>query len=155
MSLERFRALQAAGDAEANVYLASNFEALFAEAVGEFSMFGALAIGGAVLAVCLAVAVWWFCRRQLPWPWAWWLPLLALAAYAAIKSSVVFQIIDRASELQAMWQLYFKSATPLKMVRTPVLGLLALSTLMGMTVLLPRRGRRRRDAGQVDDGRRV
>ena len=130
MSLDNYRSLHAADENAARHYLSENFNALFAEAVDEFALFGRVAVGVAVVVVGGASTLWFRLRHRLPWRWAWLLPLLGLTAYAALKSSVVIELIRLAPEMPQMWPLYFKPTTPLRMVRTPVSGLVALGILM-------------------------
>lgn len=130
MSLETYRGLEASGAPAARTYLDEHFAALFAEAIDEFTVYGRLAVGFAVLAIVGALAVWIRVRHRLPWRWAWMLPLAGLSAYASLKSAVVLELIRMAPDLPQMWSLYFKSWTPLRMVRTPVSGLVALVIVM-------------------------
>ena len=142
MSLDTYRKLEAAGDPAASGYLQSNFEALFTEAIDEFGFYGRLAVGIAVLAVSCAFALWVRLRARLPWRWAWLLPLAGLTVYAALKSAVVLELIRQAPDLPQMWSLYFKSWTPLRMVRTSVSGLVALSAVMWLVAIWRERARR-------------
>lgn len=143
MSLDTYRSLDKAGDPFARQYLQQNFEALFGEAIDEFAFYGRLAVGIALLAVITAFAVWIGLRKRLPLRWAWLVPLIALTGYASLKSSVVLELIRLAPDLPQMWTLYFKSWTPLRMVRTSVSGLVVLSALMwGAVVWNNHAGRR-------------
>lgn len=130
MSLDTYRALDAAGDPAARTYLQTHFEALFTEAIDEFTVYGRIAVGIAALAVVGAFALWVRLRTRLPGGWFWLLPLGGLTVYASLKSAVVLELIRQAPELPQMWSLYFKSWTPLRMVRTSVSGLVAVSVLM-------------------------
>ena len=130
MSLDTYRSLDEAGDPLARQYLQQNFEALFGEAIDEFAFYGRVAVGIAILAVITAFSVWIWLRKRLPLRWAWLVPLVALTAYASLKSSVVLELIRLAPDLPQMWTLYFKSWTPLRMVRTSVSGLIVLSAVM-------------------------
>lgn len=130
MSLDTYRSLDAAGSPTARSYLHEHFETLFTEAIGEFGFYGRLAVGIAALAIVAAFSSWIFLRRRLPWGWAWLLPLAGLTVYASLKSAVVIELIRQAPDLPQMWSLYFKSATPLRMVRTPVSSLVAFSIAM-------------------------
>lgn len=122
--------MERAADPRARSYLESHFDALFAQAIGEFSLFGFAAIGLAALALTGAIASWLRLRRRLPLRWLWLVPVAALGAYAGLKATVVFELIQRAPELPQMWSLYFKPLTPFKMVRTPVSGLVVLTALL-------------------------
>ncbi len=130
MSLDHYYALREAGDPAVHHYLRDNFEVLFSEAVGRFSVNGWSAVAGAALVVLLAWGCWLRWRRRLPLPWLWLLPLLIFTPYAFLKSSVVMELIRMAPELPQMWELYFKPWTPLKMVRTPVSALLGVMLAM-------------------------
>lgn len=130
MSLDTYRSLDQARDPGARDYLAMHFEALFTEAIGEFAYVGWLAIGTAATVIIAAFASWVRLRNRLPARWFWLLPLAGLTIYASLKSAVVFELIRQAPDLPQMWSLYFKSSTPLRMVRTPVLGLVSLTALL-------------------------
>lgn len=143
MSLEIYRSLERAADPKARAYLESHFDVLFAQAIDEFSLFGSAAIALAALALAAAFASWLRLRRDLPLRWLWLLPVVVLGAYAGLKATVVFELIQRAPELPQMWSLYFKPLTPFKMVRTPVTGLLvATASLWGYALWARRRARR-------------
>lgn len=139
MSLDTYRSLDAAGSLAARSYLHEHFEALFTEAIGEFAFYGRLAVGIATLAMLAAFSSWIFLRRRLPWGWVWLLPLAGLTVYAALKSAVVVELIRQAPDLPQMWSLYFNSATPLRMVRTPVSGLVAFIIAMWTVAIWRRR----------------
>lgn len=130
MSLDTYHRLDAAGDPAARGYLQTNFEALLTEAIEKFSLYGGLAVGLAALAVIATFVLWLRLRKRLPWHWAWLLPLVGLTAYASVKSAVVLELIRQAPELPQMWSLFFKYWTPLRMVRTSVIGLVVLCFVM-------------------------
>ncbi len=141
MSLDHYHALQRSGDPGARQYLEAHFDQLFPQAIERFASVGWSAIGMSLAAALIAFGCWLRLRHRLPLPWLWLLPLLVLAPYAFIKGAVVYQLIQQAPELPQMWGLYFKQWTPLKMVRTPTLGLLLTTGAMGAAVLY--RARRR------------
>lgn len=124
MSLETYRSMQAAGDPGAQRYLEAHFPELYAEAIAAFATAGWLAIGASALMVLAIFAAWFHLRRHLPWRWAWLLPIAGFTTYATLKATVVHELIRLAPELTGMWSLYFKTWTPFRMVRTPLLGLL-------------------------------
>ena len=130
MSLDTYRSLDASDASAARSYLNQHFDVLFAEAIDEFAFYGRIAVGLAVLAVVGVLAIWIRLRTRLPWRWAWLIPLAGLAAYASLKSAVVIELIRMAPDLPQMWSLYFKSWTPLRMVRTSVSGLVVLGAVM-------------------------
>ena len=139
MSLDLYRSLDARRDPAAERYLNEHFGPLFAEAIDEFAFYGRLAVGLAAFVVVGVAWSWIRLRARLPWRWVWLLPLAGLTAYAALKSAVVLELIRQAPDLPQMWSLYFKSTTPIRMVRTPVGGLLALGIVMwAVAIGLPR-----------------
>lgn len=135
MSLDIYRNLDAQRDPAAGRYLSEHFDRLFAEAVDEFTLVGRLAVGLAAAVVVGVAWSWIRLRGRLPWQWVWLLPLAGLTTYAALKSAVVLELIRLAPDLPQMWSLYFKSTTPIRMVRTPVSGLLALGIVMWAVAL--------------------
>ena len=139
MSLDTYRQLQGSDELAAHHYFNTHFDLLFAEAVGQFSAIGWVAIGMAAVMVMVAWGSWVGLRRRLPLVWLWLVPLLGFTLYASIKSIVVYELIQRAPELPQMWALYFKSWTPLSMVRTSMFGLLFTTAALWLAAYWGRR----------------